>query len=240
MSLLLAPQVARPGEKAATRERGYWSPYDNNGGTCVAIAGDDYCVIAADTRMSTGYSILTRESSKLLKISDSCVVASAGFQGDAKTLARHLTARHQIYQHNHNKCMSAPALAQMLSNTLYYKRFFPYYTFNIVGGLDGNGKGCVYTYDAIGSYERVGYACQGTGQQLIMPVLDNQLKATSPLVLPATLGGTPLSESEALDLLKDCFASAAERDIYTVVEAACAQLLVVSLTYHDVLYPWDA
>ena len=46
------------------------------------------------------------------------------------------------------------------------------------------GKGCVYTYDAVGSYERVGYSSQGSGQQLLMPVLDNQLQSASPLLLP--------------------------------------------------------
>jgi 20S proteasome subunit beta 6 len=74
----------------------------------------------------------------------------------------------------------------------------------------------VYTYDAVGSYERSGYSSQGTGMQLIMPVLDNQLKSASPLVLPLRQSTTPLSEVEAVDLVKDTFASAAERDIYTV------------------------
>ncbi|CAM6125337.1 unnamed protein product [Calypogeia fissa] len=192
-----------------------WSPYDNNGGTCVAIAGADYCVVAADTRMSTGFSILTRDYSKIFQFTDKCALASSGFQADVSALQKQLEARHQQYQYQHNKIMSAPAMAQLLSNTLYYKRFFPYYAFNVLGGLDEQGKGCVYAYDAVGSYERVGYAAQGSGQQLIMPVLDNQLKTYSPLLLPPKESSTPLPEADAVDLVKDTFASAAERDIYT-------------------------
>lgn len=229
--------------------------------------------------------------------SDKVVIVSAGMQADMQTLHKTLQYRHVMYQHNHRKPMSCPAMAQLLSNTLYYKRFFPYYTFNLCAGLDEEGewgggslqsvclggvgrgrttksrgpwrlgcdcldgvtlqrgecygkcsmqlavwlpgsvrlqalcqlhgwpvcmrgvaacnpsgaflasfactlpcsfcppcsstlcllhpgRGAVYTYDAIGSYERVGYSCQGSGKELIQPVLDNQLKAASPLVLP--------------------------------------------------------
>ncbi|KAL4562531.1 hypothetical protein LXL04_034738 [Taraxacum kok-saghyz] len=197
------------------KEHANWSPYDNNGGTCVAIAGADYCVIAADTRLSTGYSILTREYSKICKLADKSFMASSGFQADVKALQKVLSSRHLIYQHQHNKQMSCPAMAQLLSNTLYYKRFFPYYAFNVLGGLDSEGKGCVFTYDAVGSYERVGYSAQGSGATLITPFLDNQLKSPSPLLLPAKDAVTPLSEAEAIDLVKTCFSSATERDIYT-------------------------
>ncbi|KAG5251467.1 proteasome beta type [Salix suchowensis] len=130
-----------------------------------------------------------------------------------------------IYQHQHNKQMSCPAMARLLSNTLYYKRFFPYYTFNVLAGFDEEGKGCVYTYDAVGSYEKVGYSAQGSGAKLIMPVLDNQLKSPALfyyLHRYALLASccflrrcNSLSESEAIDVVKDVFASATERDIYT-------------------------
>jgi len=117
-----------------------FDPYENNGGTCVAVAGADYCVVAADTRLSVGYSILSRDHSKVAQLADKCVLASSGFQGDIKALQKNLAAKELVYEHNHNKKMSCPAMAQLLSNTLYYKRFFPYYAFNVLGGLDSQGR----------------------------------------------------------------------------------------------------
>ncbi|XP_047320554.1 proteasome subunit beta type-1-like [Impatiens glandulifera] len=144
-------------------------------------------------------------------------MASSGFQVDVRALQKVLAARHLTDQYQHNMQMSCPAMAQLLSNTLYYKRFFPYYAFNVLDGLDSEGKGCVFTYDVVGSYERVGYSAQGSGSTLIMPFLNNQLKSPRPLLLPAQDVVTPLSEAEVIDLGKTCFASATERDIIIVV-----------------------
>lgn len=212
----LTPGAApKSGSNGKVKEHASWSPYDMNGGTALAVAGADYCIVAASTRLSTGYSILTRNHSKIMKLTDKCVIASSGCQTDMATLFKTLQSRNVMFMHSHGKPMSCRAAAQLLSNTLYHKRFFPYYTFNLCAGLDEEGKGAVYTYDAIGSYERTGYSCQGSGKDLMQPVLDNQLKAASPLLIPEQNSVTSLPLEEAVDLVKDAFVSAGERDIYT-------------------------
>lgn len=103
------------------------------------------------------------------------VLATAGMRADQQALHKVLETRIRQYKFQHGKDISTPSIAQMLSNTLYYKRFFPYYTFNVLGGLDEEGKGCVYSYDAIGSYQRYPVSCTGTANELIQPLLDNQV-----------------------------------------------------------------
>merc|ERR1711897_56279 len=107
------------------------------------------------------------------------------------TLHKMGRARIVMYEHKHRRQPSVVAIAQMLSTVLYYKRFFPYYTFNVLVGLDDEGKGAVYHYDAIGSFERVPYTTSGSGSALVMSVLDCQLQKLNQLQK-----GEPLNKQE--------------------------------------------
>ena len=139
-----------------------------------------------------------------------CVLTTAGMYADKDALTKLLDIRIKMYMHQHGKTMSTAAVAQLLSVTLYGRRFFPLYTFNCLGGIDEDGRGVVYSYDAVGSVERVQYSATGGGQTLIQPLLDNQLGWKN-----AKVAKPKLSLEETLDLVKDAFASAGERDITT-------------------------
>jgi len=208
--------------RAAGPHQHRFSPYEDNGGTTVGISGKDFAILGADTRLSRGYSILCRDKPKTVQLTDKCVLVSAGMSADCNNLHKMLKIRLTMYEHQHGKPMSTTAIAQMLSTTLYHRRFFPIYAFNVLGGLDENGQGAIFSYDAIGSYERVFYSASGSGQSLTMPLLDNQVglhnqtDKNEPFQCP---GHVPIREDleveEALDLMKDAFTNAGERDMYT-------------------------
>jgi hypothetical protein len=63
-----------------------FSPYDFNGGTVAAVAGTDYCVVASDTRLSSGYEIKSRNVTKLHAVTGKCVLASSGCKTDVDQL----------------------------------------------------------------------------------------------------------------------------------------------------------
>jgi len=116
--------------------------------------------------------------------------------------------------------MSIAACAQRLSTILYQKRFFPYYVHAILGGLDEEGKGALYSYDPVGSYEREQCRAAGAAASLIMPFLDNQVNYKNQNVPGSGEGHQlqaraveSLSQDTVISLVKDVFTSATERHI---------------------------
>ncbi|KAM4772515.1 proteasome subunit beta type-1 [Rhinophrynus dorsalis] len=188
-----------------------FNPYTFNGGTVLALAGDDFALVASDTRLSEGYSIHSRDSPKCYKLTDKTVIGCSGFHGDCLTLTKIIEARLKMYKHSNNKTMTSGAIAAMLSTILYSRRFFPYYVYNIIGGLDEEGKGAVYSFDPVGSYQRDAYKAGGSASAMLQPLLDNQIGFKN----MQNVEQLPLSLDKALQLVKDVFVSAAERDVYT-------------------------
>eukprot|EP01039_Chlorochromonas_danica_P006182 gene6182-6817_t len=187
-----------------------FEPYDFNGGTVVAIAGADFAVVAGCTRASTGYEILSRNYGKLYPLTDKACLTAAGCISDIITLRRTLEARLTEYGHREGVTMSTSAIAQLLGNTLYYRRFFPFYAFCMIAGVDDEGKGAVYGYDAVGSFKRDTYGCMGSGQNFLWPLLDNLIGHKNRLD-----ENKPLSAEETVNIVKELFVVATERDIHT-------------------------
>jgi 20S proteasome subunit beta 6 len=152
----------------------------------------------------------------LLGSNSKTVLGTGGFRGDITTLQKLLRAKVTQYEHRHGEAILPHAVAQDLANTLYGRRFFPYYTWNVLCGIDQQGVGVVYSYDPVGNYERVRVSVTGSGESLIQPLLDNQLERQH-----QALGAKPpplhidLELADAVDLVKDAFVSAGERDIRT-------------------------
>ncbi|CAK7265679.1 Proteasome subunit beta type-6 [Sporothrix epigloea] len=205
-----------------------FDPYTDNGGTTLAIAGDSFAIVAGDTRHTAGYAINSRFSPKVFKIGGSTsdqkdatiVLSVVGFAADGAALQERLDTVCKMYRYRHGKPISVHACAKRLSTILYQKRFFPYYTHAILAGLDEEGKGAVYSYDPVGSYEREQCRAGGAAASLIMPFLDNQVNFKNQNVPGSGVGHdlqerprVALSRPDVEVLVKDAFDGAVERHI---------------------------
>ncbi|CAL1713722.1 unnamed protein product [Somion occarium] len=190
-----------------------FNPYTENGGTILAIAGADFTVIAGDTRQSEGYSIQTRYAPKVFRLTDRAVLAVNGFAADGNMFVKKVKQRLEWYRHAHAKDMPLRAIARLIQTMLYAQRFFPYYVYNILGGIEEDGSGAVYSFDPVGSYEREACRAAGAAQSLVQPFLDNQIYFKNQQLPPGQTRPLHLSLSDVLSIVIDSFTSATERHI---------------------------
>ncbi|TEB30722.1 N-terminal nucleophile aminohydrolase [Coprinellus micaceus] len=189
-----------------------FNPYTENGGTILAIAGADFTVIAGDTRQSEGYSIQTRYAPKVFKLCHGQgVLAVNGFAADGNMFVKKVKQRLEWYRHAHAKDMPIRSIAP--------RRFFPYYVYNILGGIEEDGRSSihpvrgVYSFDPVGSYEREACRAAGAAQALVQPFLDNQIYFKNQTPAPGTVFPQHLPLSTVLEIVIDSFTGATERHI---------------------------
>lgn len=193
-----------------------FNPYADNGGTILGIAGADFALLAGDTRHTSGYSINSRNQPKVFEVGDNLVVSANGFSADGTALVDAIKRRITWYHYNHNRQLEIKSAARMIQHLLYNKRFFPYYVHTMMVGLDPQGRGAVYSYDPVGSYEREQCRAGGAAASLIMPFLDNQVNLKNQMD-PSTgepLKPVNLTVDQAVKLVLDAFTSATERNIH--------------------------
>ncbi|CAK43377.1 proteasome subunit beta type-6 [Aspergillus awamori] len=234
---------------APHREHSFY-PYTDNGGSTLGITGSDFAILAGDTRSVAGYNINSRYVPKVFKIGGddesgegaNIVLSVVGFAADGQALKERLDAVVKMYKYQHGKPMSVRACAQRLSTILYQKRFFPYYVHAILAGLDEDGKGALYSYDPVGSYEREQCRAAGSAASLIMPFLDNQVNFKNQYIPGSGEGhalepkkAEPLPRDTVEQLVRDAFTSAVERHIE--VGDGLQMMVITRSGVEEIYYP---
>lgn len=170
------------------------------GATAVGIAFQDGVVLASEKRIAYGNFLVSKNVQKTFEITPNVAVACAGLVADMQLLTLQIAALAKIRRMDLRRAVPTNTIAKMISGMMYERRFFPFLTQIIVGGVVG--KPSIYTLDPLGSVLPDDYAAVGTGAEMALGVLDPQFK-------------DGMTEDEAVDLAVKAVRAAAMRDSFS-------------------------
>jgi proteasome beta subunit len=168
------------------------------GAATVGITFKNGLVIGAEKRVLWGYTVVSKTGKKVFPITDNIIVGSAGVSGDYQMLSSFLTAESSLFELENRRPITVNAAAQLLSNILFSRKYMPYLTQTLIGGLDQTGSH-LYSLDLSGSLIEEKYAAVGTATSLVLGVLEANYTED-------------LSKTEAMELAVKAIRSATRRD----------------------------
>lgn len=129
------------------------SGLDNyNGNSLVGMVGKQCVAIASDTRFGLQFSTVSTNSQKVYKIQDNILLGVQGLATDMQTFALEMKRKVELYRIKEEIDLTPELFANLVSTTLYEKRFGSYFVGPVVVGLDvqDNYKPYVCGFDSIG------------------------------------------------------------------------------------------
>lgn len=170
------------------------------GATAVGITFDGGVVFASEKRIAYGNFLVSKTTKKTFPLTDKVGATIAGLVADMQILVLQIKALAKVRKMELKRDVPPNSIAKMMSNLMYERRFFPFLTQIIVGGVVD--KPAIYTLDPLGSVLPDEYAAVGTGAESALGVLDQQFKAG-------------MKEKEAVDLAVKSVKAATMRDSFS-------------------------
>jgi proteasome beta subunit len=141
------------------------------GTTTIGMVTKDGVVLATERRVTAGTMISNKTAQKLFKIDQNIGITIAGLVGDAQVLTRYLKAEVALYRLRRNALLTAEGAATLLSNILSGNRYYPYYAWLIVGGVDAKGNH-VFSVDPAGGCIEDRFVSVGSGSTFTYGLLE--------------------------------------------------------------------
>jgi len=145
------------------------------GATTIGIVCKEGVILASEKRVSYGYMVMSKTGKKTFRITDRVGAACAGLVADMQMLVREIEANAKLYELDHGRKISVRATAKTMSTILFQRRYFPYITQTIVGGMDDEGAS-VYILDPLGSVIPDKFAAVGSGAEIAIGILEAAYK----------------------------------------------------------------
>ncbi len=141
------------------------------GTTTIGLVCKDGVVLATERRATAGNFISNKQTQKVFKIDQNIGITIAGLVGDAQVLARYLKAEVSLYRLRRNAPLTAEGAATLLANILNGNRFYPYYAWLILGGVDAKGSH-VFSVDPAGGCIEDRFVSVGSGSPFVYGLLE--------------------------------------------------------------------
>ena len=169
------------------------------GATTVGIVCKDGVVLASERRVSYGYFVMSKTGKKVFKLTEKIGAACAGIVADMQILTREVSAYLNIYVYEREQSVTVRTAAKLMGSMLFERRYFPYLTQTIVGGVDETGSK-LFVLDPLGSVIEDKFTAVGSGSEIAMGLLETEYKEG-------------ITVDEAKGLVRKAIKAASARDI---------------------------
>lgn len=126
------------------------NPFSINGGAVVAMVGKDCVAIGCDLRLGMQSLTISNDFPKVFKYGD-VHLGLTGLATDVQTMSEAFRYKVNMYRLREERDIEPETMANLVSSTLYERRFGPYFVSPVIAGINHRtGSPFICGFDSIG------------------------------------------------------------------------------------------